>query len=163
MRGHPFMGQFWNVYGVSPTKGSGGWLYSPEEMPRHRSGLFSPPSDQTTFESRAKMRFSRSVGEPSGTYPKRSDGGDRGRTVGPIIWPVSPRGPHMGSSLMGACVSSCRFQNVLIHVKRSPDEGVMPVLPNRALRLISTDSGLRIWQLIYLFRSSRWALCNVAL
>jgi hypothetical protein len=77
-----------------------------------------------------------------------------GRSV-PLFGRSVQDGPHMGSSLMGACVSSCRFQNVLIHVKRSPDEGVMPVLPNRALRLISTDSGLRIWQLIYLFRSSR--------
>jgi hypothetical protein len=39
----------------------------------------------------------------------------------------------------------------------------MPVLLNRALRLISSDFELRIWQMIYLFRSSRQGLRNVAL
>jgi hypothetical protein len=47
--------------------------------------------------------------------------------------------------------------------QRSPDEEVMPVLPNPTLRLISSDSELRIWQMIYPFRSSRRGLRNVAL
>jgi hypothetical protein len=34
------------------------------------------------------MRFSKSVGEPSRTYPKWSDDGGRRRPVGPIIRPV---------------------------------------------------------------------------
>jgi hypothetical protein len=37
MRGHPFMGQLPNLYGVPPTRGSGGCLYSPEEVPRHHT------------------------------------------------------------------------------------------------------------------------------
>jgi hypothetical protein len=36
MRGHPFMGQLSNLYGVS-NRGSGGCLYSPEEVPRHHT------------------------------------------------------------------------------------------------------------------------------
>jgi hypothetical protein len=85
-----------------------------------------------------------------------------GRSVSSWGWSV-PGGPHLGSSLMGARVSSCSFQKVLIHAKRCADEGVMPILPNPALRLISSDSELRIWQMIYPFRSSRQGLRNVAL
>jgi hypothetical protein len=87
-----------------PWLNQGVCLYSPEEAPRHGSGLFSSPSDQTAFESRAKMRFSRSVGEPSGTYPKRSDNGGRGRPAGPLSGRSVHDGPHLGSSLTGACV-----------------------------------------------------------
>jgi hypothetical protein len=72
-------------------------------------------------------------------------------------------GPHLGSSLKGACVSSCRFQKVLIHVKQSLDEGVMPVLPNPSLRRIASDYGLQIWKMIYPFWSFWQALCNVIL
>jgi hypothetical protein len=80
------------------------------------------------------------------------------------LWGRSvPGGPRFGPSLTGACVSSRRFQKVLIHVKRSPYERVMPVLSNPALRLISSDSELRIWQMIYPFRSSQRALRNIAL
>jgi hypothetical protein len=31
------MEQLSNLYGVSPTRGSGGCLYSPEEVPRHHT------------------------------------------------------------------------------------------------------------------------------
>jgi hypothetical protein len=31
------MGQLPNLYGVPPTRGSGGCLYSPEEVPRHHT------------------------------------------------------------------------------------------------------------------------------
>jgi hypothetical protein len=36
------------------------------------------------------MQFSRSVGELSGTYPKRSDDGGRGRPIGLLIGLVGP-------------------------------------------------------------------------
>jgi hypothetical protein len=80
------------------------------------------------------------------------------------LWGRSAFGGEVAyPTLIGASVSLCRFRKVIIRIKRSPDEEVMLVLPNPALRLISSDSGLRIWQMIYPFRSSRRALCNVAL
>jgi hypothetical protein len=69
-------------------------------------------------------------------------------------WSV-PGGGGPGPSLVGACALSFPFRKAIICVKMSPDEGVMPVLPNPALRLISFDSELRIWQMIYPFQSSR--------
>jgi hypothetical protein len=57
-----------------------------------------------------------------------------------------------GPSLVGACASSCPFRKAIICIKQSPDEGGMPVLPNPSLRLISSYSELRIWQMIYPFR-----------
>jgi hypothetical protein len=56
-----------------------------------------------------------------------------------------------GPSLVDVCALSCRIRKAIICVKRSSDEGVMPVLPNPTLRLISSDSELRIWQMIYPF------------
>jgi hypothetical protein len=39
----------------------------------------------------------------------------------------------------------------------------MPILPNPALQLISSDFELRIWKMTYPFLSSRQGLRNVAL
>jgi hypothetical protein len=82
--------------------------------------------------------------------------------TGPVAgWSASswgrsvPGGGSPGPSLVGSCTSSCPFQKTIICVKRSPDEEVMPILPNPTVRLISSDSELRLWQMIYPFRSSR--------
>jgi hypothetical protein len=90
-------------------------------------------------------------------------GGEGGRSVAPLLGQSVQYGPHLGSSLTGAWVSSCRFQKVLNRIKRSPDGGVMPVLPNPSLRRISSNSRHQIWQMIYPFRSSRRVFCNVVL
>jgi hypothetical protein len=100
------------------------------------------------------------VEEASRRWTVAAKGEDRSA---PLLGRSVQDGPHLGSSLTGACVSLCCFQKVLIHIKRSSDKGVMPVLRNPSLRRISSDSGHRIWQMIYSFRSSRRALRNVVL
>jgi hypothetical protein len=74
-----------------------------------------------------------------------------------------PGGGGLGPPVVSACASSCPFRKPIICVKWSLDEEVMLVLPNPALRLISSNSEHRIWQMIYPFRSSRRGLHNVAL
>jgi hypothetical protein len=85
-----------------------------------------------------------------------------GRSASSWGWSV-PGGGSLSPSLVGACASSCPSRKTIIGVKRSPDEEVMPVLANPDLRVISSDSELRIWQMLYPFRSSRRGLHNVAL
>jgi hypothetical protein len=80
MRGHPFMGQLSNLYGLSPTRGSGAAYIV------LRRCLATIRSNRPW--SAAKMWFYRSVEEPSGTYQKRGPFGSRASPIGPVRRPV---------------------------------------------------------------------------
>jgi hypothetical protein len=146
-----------------PWLNQGFYLYRPEEVPRHGSGLFSSPLDQTAFESRDKMRFSRSVGEPSGTYPKRSDDSSRGRPAGPVIGPVSPIWAPLGLIFDGCVHVIVLFPKWINSRQTESGWGSYDRFTEPHSAWISSDYGLRIWKMIYPFWSSRQALRNVIL
>jgi hypothetical protein len=82
------------------------------------------------------------LGGGGGSFQKM-DCNDSGGARSASSWVRSvPGGGSPGPSRVGVCTLWCPFRKAIICVKRSLDEGVMPVLPNPALRLISSDSEL---------------------